>query len=307
MLSYVYPTRAGIEVDEKAPPEYSADRVREALAKAGPEIDRLCELIDSAARLDETPLTAGVVRTCYSVLLADASACYDRSDYPAAYRRIVHALRLHTRVERFNGQAMSFRVASATVACAKVRAMAEHGAAPGDAAPELLVALRSLRLPDRELFVSTWERYSRSRVATLRTELGGPDGPAGLRDAVARDGIDAIAIPSIAALLGVDDLAKHPELLECGTYTHAAHSERAPSARAIRKGLDLAEKMIPRYAEALRSDSPAASMLPLAREVIAEPTQVARAALGSPAADWLVGAKADHEIAETIRLLGGSD
>ena len=224
---------------------------------------------------------ASRVLTFTRLLTTDAARCWDEKDYQGAADRLTAPLRwanqlLTPGAERWvslrGQQCLSnvlLRLQTQTAA-----GLATHLDGPRRAS--LLEALAAFDATDPTGTVAAWEASARGNLASARAMFAGAD--AGEKLAIH---IDTYGVNSE----NPEGLAEKKDVFTGGFLIRSDLDKvRTMPAAAIAKNLDAAEAMITSVAAALRSPDSLGALKPLQVQAAADPSQIARIVLGSPAA-----------------------
>ncbi len=287
-LVWVKPLEAGLVLSEAPPGQ--RERTVATLEGAQGIIDELIGLSRrtlEVGALHESSSMPGVwaVAKAGPLLMADASRCFDLGEHDAALGRVAALARTSSQLLEFSSARGSAGGHGGTMAVRKAEALLDAGAqGSAGARAELRAALEGLD-PIPAKFAERWERGARARLADLREEFGGTDGPRKLAEAVEEHGLTAQDAQGLADLLrGLD-----PEAAEFVKPATVIKPDRPGvySERLIERGLARAEGLIPRVREALASEDLSGSFEPIWEAMEGDRTQVVKLVIGAPGAALL--------------------
>lgn len=292
-LAHVLPLEASLKQDEDAPPGQHAAAVAALIAKQG-AIGRFMELLASPPRLPPGPGRDApdgpdaMLRRARTVLLADASRCFQAGDYDAATARLTALCRLG-RFQLGDSSLAEAGVATAMAAGRKTLAFVEAGLLGGvskEAVRELEDALGMINgSPDA--FGASWEEGARARLAAARSEFtsaGGAERLAAHLGAVGMDAESASGLVSMFRDMGGSELADlaAPAIV----LTHGSNRDRH-SSRSISSSIDAAEALIPSVRAALRAEQLGPAFKTIGEALSRDKTQIGKLIIGCPGATML--------------------
>lgn len=292
--AHVQPREPGLVLKDAPPGEH--ERVLARLKQAGPLIDSIVKLSNEPlGELPPYPSTesgpgvglahpATRLLNLSRLLLTDAGRCWDEGDFNGAADRIAATLRWARQLLDCDDATTRSLRGNLTliVALARLDAQTAGGLSERlDAAHRVvLVDLLGRFDPTDPLNeLATWETKARGYVAFARQNFSGGDAGKKLADYIDEHGANTDAIDSTTGT---------PKGIFDGTIPVRRNLDkiRAMSSAEIARHIDTTEAMIAKMAEGLRSSDPIGALKPLQAQVAADPSQVGRIILDSPAATF---------------------